>query len=300
MGFHLSLMLCRALQELGRRDSVIAVSRFGSAESQADFAAAGCDVRPADLADERQVASLPDVENVFFLAGIKFGSSQNPDSLRQMNVEMPRTVADRFRRSSIVALSTGCVYSFTTPESGGSTESSPTDPPGAYAESCLGREQAFVEAGRLGTRSSIIRLNYSIDLRYGVLVDIAQAVMAGRPVDLTTGYVNVIWQGDAIAHIVQALPHAAAPPEIFNVTGADVLRVRDLAHAFAVRFGVEAQLTGRESDTAWLNNPAKSHRLFGPPAVSTEQLVDWVADWLKRGSPTLNKPTHFEARDGKY
>ena len=165
----------------------------------------------------------------------------------------------------------------------------------------LGREQAFIDAAeRYGTKSSIIRLNYSIDLRYGVLVDIGQKVLSGIPVDVTTGFVNVIWQRDAVAHIIASLSLAQAPPQILNVTGPEVHRVRDIAIAFGKQFGREPVFYGEETDTAWLSNARESHRLFGTPETSTDQMIAMTADWLKKGGELLNKPTHFEARDGKY
>lgn len=301
MGFHLCLMLQKALRVLGRNDRVHAVSRFQSVRARNEFDSIDCNVQIADLSDPPQLDRLPDIPNVFYLAGVKFGTANDPALLQKMNVEMPRLVAERFRGSRIVALSTGCVYSFVAPESGGSIEADATDPPGDYANSCKGREQAFQDAAaRFGTRSALIRLNYSIDLRYGVLVDIAQNVLAGNPVDLSTGYVNVIWQGDAIRHTIRSLEHVAAPPLLLNVTGPDVLRVRDLAVEFGKRFDREVSFAGEERPTAWLNNPHKSHTLFGPPSVSIDQMLDWVADWLKGGGALLGKPTHFQARDGNY
>lgn len=297
MGFHLSLMLQRAAKALGRQEPIMTVSRFGSAAARDQFADAGFEVLSADLSQPEVVAALPAVENVFFLAGVKFGTAHDSALLERMNVTLPRLVAGHCRNSRIVALSTGCVYAFTTPGSGGSTEADPTDPPGDYAKSCLGREAAFRETG---ARTSLIRLNYAVELRYGVLVDLAQTVLAGRPVDLATGYVNVIWQGDALAHTVQALPIAESPPHVFNVTGPGVLRVRDLAEAFGQRLGKPVSFQGVEAPTAWLSNASHTHRLFGPPRVSVEQMIDWIAGWLERGGETLGKPTHFENRDGSY
>lgn len=303
MGHHLCLMLRRSLGALGQESKrrVIAVSRFGSVRSRDAFESQGIETQVCDLSDPTAVAALPEVPNVFFLAGMKFGTSGDPELLHRMNVEMPGRVAERFAASRVVAFSTGCVYSFTTPESGGSAESDPTDPPGDYARSCLGREQAFTVAsvGR-GTPVALIRLNYAIDLRYGVLVDICRKVLAGEPVDVTMGHVNVIWQGDALAHTIQSLPHAASPPFIVNVTGPGVLSVRDLAGRFAKRLGREAVITGTEAPTAWLNNAGLSHRLFGPPAMTLETMIDWIATWQERGGPLLGKPTYFENRDGNY
>ena len=301
MGYHLSLMLKKAFDRLGRSETITTVSRFGSADSRSRFEAAGFDVVAADLSDADDVGRLPQFENVFFLAGIKFGTSDQPELLHRMNVQMPQLVASHCRDARVVALSTGCVYSFATPESGGSTEDSPTDPPGAYAQSCKGREAAFADASaQYGTRCSLIRLNYSIDLRYGVLLDVASKVLAGQPVNVEMGYANVIWQGDAIAHTIQAMAHAASPPFVLNVTGVDVLRIRDLATAFASRFDRDVKIEGQEQPTAWLSNASRSHEMFGPPTVPVEQMMDWVAAWLKRGGEVLGKPTHFEVRDGDY
>lgn len=301
MGFHHCMMLRKALEASGQDRKVYAVSRFSSVRDRSDFEKIGCNVLAADLSDPEQLNKLPDVPNVFFLAGVKFGTAHDPQLLEKMNVQMPRMVAERFQKSSIVALSTGCVYSFVSPESGGSVEEDQTDPPGDYAISCKGREDAFVSAGQnYGTQSALIRLNYSIDLRYGVLVDIAQKVKSGIPVDVSMGYVNLIWQGDAIQHILQSLKHVSNPPNILNITGPQIHKVRDLAEGFAQRFGNEAKITGDEAPTAWLNNPSKSHKLFGKPKVSIDTMMDWVADWLKSDGELLGKPTHFETRDGKY
>lgn len=301
MGFHFCRMLQNALDALGRTDPVMAVSRFGSERSRQQFQEHGFQVISADMTDPQQVANLPLAENVFFLAGIKFGSGHQPELLQLFNVEMPRLVASHYRDSRFVALSTGCVYAFTTPESGGSTEDSPTAPPGAYAESCLGREQAFVDAAHdYGTRSSLIRLNYSIDLRYGVLVDVCRRVLHNEPVNVDMGYANVIWQGDAISHAIQTLPLATAPPLIMNITGPEIVRIRDLATMFGQRLKRDVQIVGQEQPTAWLSNAQRSHQLFGTPAMPLDRMVNWVAEWLQNDRETLNKPTHFETRDGNY
>jgi len=303
MGFHLALMLRRGLEANGQSDrrKVVAVSRFGSAAARAKFESQGIATISADLGEAHQLASLPEFPNVFFLAGVKFGTAHEPGLLEKFNVVMPRLVAERFQKSRIAALSTGCVYSFVSPKTGGSSEESPTKPVGDYAISCLGRETAFREAAdQWGTRSALIRLNYAIDLRYGVLVDIAQKVVAGLPVDLSTGFVNVIWQGDALAHIIEALPYAGAPPFVINVTGPGILGVRDLATGFGERFGKMPVLVGEETETAWLNDASKAHALFGKPEVTVDEMIEWIATWLESGGETLGKPTHFEARDGKY
>ncbi|MCG8650123.1 MAG: NAD(P)-dependent oxidoreductase [Pirellulales bacterium] len=301
MGFHIARMLQRSLAELGRQQTLTVVSRFSSSSARHSFQQLGFQVIPADLSLQADLDRLPLAENVIFLAGVKFGTASDPGQLQRLNVTMPAMVAEKYRQSRIVALSTGCVYSFTTPQSGGSKESSPTNPPGQYARSCLGREQAFFRGSeKHGTPCALVRLNYSIDLRYGVLVDLAQDVLAGRPVDLSTGYVNVIWQGDAVAYILQCFSQLDSPPRVLNVTGAETLSVRQIASQFAERFGCQVSFTGRESESAWLSNSARAHQLFGVPRISVSQMMDWIADWLKRGNPTLNKPTQFQNREGSY
>ncbi len=301
MGFHISRMLQRCVEQLGRHDRVIAVSRFTTDVSRVPFEKFKLEMIQADLSDPEQLNALPSVANVFFLAGVKFGTSHNVELLYRMNGEMPRHVASRFRDARIVALSTGCVYSFTSPESGGSTEQSETDPPGDYARSCLARERAFIDGSHeYGTRCSLVRLNYSVELRYGVLVDIATQVMSEEPVNLETPSVNVIWQGDAVAQIVQCLPCADSPPFIVNVTGNDTLSVRDIANQFGERFGVTPTYAGNAASTCWLSNNDLARSRFGEPSMKIDRVIDWIAQWLRRGGTTLGKPTHFQVRDGKY
>jgi len=303
MGFQLCRMLRRGFDENGKSNRVVAVSRFTATGAREKFEAAGLDVVAADLSDEAALAELPDWPTVFYLAGVKFGTSADSGLLEKMNVEMPLKVARRFREAEIVALSTGCVYSFVSPESGGSTEESDTDPVGDYAQSCLGREAAFVAAAeQFATTSALIRLNYAIDLRYGVLLDIAQKVRNDEPVDVTMGHVNVIWQTDALTHTILALKQVASPPAVINVTGAETLSVRDLAGRFAERFNKQDSLviTGGESDSVWLNDASKSHGLFGAPKVPVDDMMDWIVAWLEGGGETLGKPTKFEVKDGKY
>lgn len=303
MGFHLAAMLRRGLDITGTSREVIAVSRFGDAEVRSSFESAGIRTLSADLTSEDELTSLPDASAVFFLAGKKFGTAGRADELRLYNEEMPRLVARRFRNAKIVALSTGCVYPFVSRESGGSVEEDTPEPPGDYAQSCLGRELAFEEESeRYGTPISLIRLNYSVDLRYGVLVDLALRILAGEPVDIAMGWFNCIWQGDAVAHIIRALEIASAAPKarILNVTGSRILSVRESATVMADRLGCSVSFSGTETETAWLNNAGKAHRLFGAPRVSEDQLLEWVAEWVGQGRPILGKPTHFEVRDGAY
>lgn len=301
MGFHVCRMLQRALLAAGRAPDITVVSRFSKAAAREVFQQHGLPTIAADLSLAEQVKPLPHAANVIYLAGAKFGTTDNPDLLERMNVSMPQLVARHYRDSRIVALSTGCVYSFVDVQSAGANEASPTDPPGDYARSCLGREQAFAAASaEYATPLALVRLNYSIDLRYGVLVDLAQQIVAGQPVDVSTGQVNVIWQADAVAQILRCLPHAASPPLVINVTGTDVLSVRDLAQRLADRLQRPVTFCGRQSATAWLSDSSLACRMFGPPSVSAEQMIKWTAEWISQGGPTLDKPTRFENRDGNY
>jgi len=301
IGLHLSAMIRRGFTALGRKDRVVAVSRFSTLRGREDFAAFDVETIPCDLTDPQALARLPDAPTVFFLAGVKFGTADSPELLRRYNAEMPQLVADRFARSRIVAFSSGCVYPFMSAASGGATEATPPGPNGPYAASCLERETAFAEASRRqGTPVALIRLNYAVEFRYGVLVDIAEKVLRGAVIDLTTGYVNVIWQHDAVVHTIQALDVAGSPAAPLNVTGAAVLPVRELATRFGGLFGCPVRFSGAEADTAWLNNAACSHRLFGPPPTSLDRMMRWVAAWLLRRGATWKKSTGYDRRDGRF
>jgi nucleoside-diphosphate-sugar epimerase len=301
MGLHVCVMLRRAFDACGKKTPVVAVSRFGSVNERDTFERLGIRTIACDLANETQLAKLRKFDNVIFMAGAKFGTASRPELLRLMNFEMPGRVAQHFSDSRISALSTGCVYSYVPVTSPGSNEKSETDPIGAYAQSCLGREQSFTRAAReLGTRVALIRLNYSVEFRYGVLVDIASKVLARKPIDVSTGHFNVIWQRDAVAHIIQAHAFASDQPFILNVTGPRAYDVRTIATQFAKYFGEEPIFTGSEAPTAWLNDASLSHRLLGPPGTSIEQMIEWTAAWLSAGYPTFDKPTGFEKRDGSF
>ena len=244
---------------------------------------------------------MPDCPNVFFLAGVKFGTSTDSAALQKINVEMPRLVSERFRKSRVVALSTGCVYPFVAASSGGSTELSGLGSVGDYAESCRGREDAFFGASRdYGLRCAIIRLNYSVEFRYGVFVDIGLKVLNGESVDVTTGHFNAIWQGDAVNYVIQSLNFASSPPFVINVTGPDTLAVRLVARKFGEIFGKQPIFTGEEAQTAWLNNAAKARQLMGPTKIGVDEIINWTAEWLRQGGNTWGKPTLFERRSGNF
>jgi nucleoside-diphosphate-sugar epimerase len=262
----------------------------GVARSGADYS--------VDLLDRDQVNALPDSKNVIFLAGRKFGSTGNEGLTWATNVLLPAMVAEKYRDSRIVALSSGNVYPLT---AGGANEQTAPAPAGEYAQSVLARERIFEYFSACnGTRVALLRLNYAIDLRYGVLLDIGQRVFARQPVSVAMGAVNVIWQGDANSVVLRSLALAARPVFVLNVTGPQVLRVRDLAGRFGRIFGIEPEFEGKEAETALLNDASLCHRLLGAPAVGVEEMIEMTAAWIRSGGPTLNKPTHFEVRDGKY
>ncbi|HEY0944954.1 MAG TPA: NAD-dependent epimerase/dehydratase family protein [Opitutaceae bacterium] len=302
MGLHLSAMAQRAVAAGGGGGPVTAVSRFSSLRDRDEFSAAGVETVACDLGDAQALAALPDAALVFFMAGVKFGTAQAPELLRRINVEVPRMVADRYRGACIVAFSTGCVYPFVTPESGGANEAIPVDAaPGDYAASCIERERAFAEASqRHGTPVALVRLNYSVEFRYGILIDIALKVLRGEPVDVSMGYVNAIWQPDAIAHSLRAWELARSPAEPVNVAGAEILSVRSLAEEFGRLLDRPVVVQGREASTAWLNDASRSHRTFGLPPTPVADMQRWIAAWLRDGGSTWGKPTGFERRDGKF
>lgn len=298
MGPTLARMARKALPE---QFQVSAVSRFSSNETAEKLSEWGVNVHRCDLLDRDQVSRLPDAPNVIYMAGQKFGTADAGERLWMMNAVMPSIVAKRYRNSRIVVFSTGCVYSFVDVETGGSKETDPLDPPGEYANSCIARERVFsFYSKEYDMPSLFFRLNYAIDLRYGVLRDIADKVWNEQPVDLTMGHVNVIWQGDANARALQCLEKTASPPAVLNITGSECLSVRNLAERLGELLGKTPVLTGEEAPTAWLSDASKSVEWFGPPSVSIDEMLRATAEWVRRGGESLGKPTHFETRDGKY
>jgi nucleoside-diphosphate-sugar epimerase len=292
--------LARMAKRADPRRRVIAVSRF-SGGGEAAFTAHGVEAVRCDLLSEDEVARLPDAPNVVYMPGRKFGSTGDAATTWAINCVLPGIVCKKYRASRVVAFSTGNVYPFTRPETGGPTEAEPPNPVGEYGMSALGRERVFEHFSRtLGVPVCVLRLNYAVDLRYGVLVDLARKVRAGEPVDLSMGYFNTIWQGDANAMTLRAFDHCATPPRVFNMTGPEVLRVREVCVRLGERFGIEPRFTGSEAETALLSNGAAGIAALGPRRVSADQLIDRVADWLTSGGRLLDKPTHFEARDGRF
>jgi len=298
MGPSLARMAKRA--DPARR--VIAVSRWSDTAAADALVAADVEIARADLLDPRAVAALPDAPNVVFMAGQKFGTSGDPSVTWAMNAAVPAFVAERYAGARTVVFSTGNVYPLSPVTGAGSREDDALAPVGEYAWSCLARERIFTAAAhRHHTPTAIVRLNYAHDLRYGVLTDIATRIIAGEPIDVAMGYVNVIWQGDANALALAALAHTSAPgPFVVNVAGPQMLKVADVARALATRLGRPAQLVGTEASDALLSDSTRARTLLGDPLLPLATLLDWVADWTSRGGRLLGKPTKFERRDGRF
>ncbi len=294
--------LCRLAKRAAPSKRIFAVARFskpGLADALMDH---GVEPIACDLLDRNALADLPEVANIIYMAGRKFGSTGSEALTWAMNALAPAHVAEHFSKARIVALSTGCVYPFVPVEEGGPTETVPPNPPpGEYAWSCVARERLFEHGSQAyGTPGRLIRLNYAIDMRYGVLHDVATLVHAGQAVDLTMGHVNVIWQGDANSQVLRSLRHVTTPTTPINVTGPEIVSVRALAKGFAEIFGVDPIFRGEEADHAWLNDASAATALYGPPSVPLERLITWQADWVRHRQPSLGKPTGFQVRDGKF
>jgi nucleoside-diphosphate-sugar epimerase len=300
MGPTLARMARRVADAAGVTRRVIAVSRFQSATARQRLDAAGVETIACDLLDEHAVMRLPDATDVVYMAGMKFGATGQAALTWAENCLIPASVCRRYAGSRMVAFSTGNVYALV-PPGHGSREEDPAAPVGEYAMSCLGRERMFEYfSSRGSTPVTLLRLNYACELRYGVLVDLARRVWAGEPVDLTTGFFNVIWQGDANAMSLAALTSATVPPSILNVTGPEELRVRTVAEELARKMDRQVTFTGVEAADALLSDASRAFALFGKPRVDARQLIEWIAEWTMRGGDTLGKPTKFEVRNGRY
>lgn len=301
MGVSLARLAARTSEAAGVRRTIYGVSRFTNPEIRSALAAEGVHPLPCDLLDEAAVARLPDAPNVISMAGMKFGAVGNPATTWAMNSYLAAVVCRRYPHSRIVAFSTGNVYGLTEPARGGSREDDEPAPIGEYAMSCLGRERLFEHFSQAhGTPVILLRLNYACDLRYGVLVDLARKVWREEAIDLTMGYFNTIWQGDANSLALRSFALAAVPPCILNLTGPELLSVRAASQALAARMGKTVRFTGTEAATSLLSNAERCHARLGKPLVAAELLINWVADWVRRGGRYLDKPTHFEERAGRF
>ena len=301
MGISMAHMAKRAVDASGKDRRVIGVSRFSNERAKDYLESLGVETIAGDLLDQDFLNGLPEVGNVIYLAGMKFGTEGNQSTTWAMNAYLPGLVANRFKNSKIVALSTGCVYPLVSPSSGGSKETDHAMPVGEYAQSCLGRERLFeFGSSKFGTQGVLIRLNYAVEMRYGVLVDIAMKVYDQQPIDLTMGYVNVIWQGDANNRILRSLAHCTSPINHLNISGGELLSVASLAKRFGELMAKPVELVGKEANSALLSNIGKSTTLFGLPETSIDDVVQWTSKWVVSGKPLLGKATHFEVRDGKY
>jgi nucleoside-diphosphate-sugar epimerase len=301
MGPTLARMARRAMDAAGLRHRVIAVARFSSPGLRDALDTYGVQTIQCDLLDDSAITGLPDAPAIVFMAGRKFGSTGDEPLTWAMNAYVPAVVCHRFRESRIVAFSTGNIYGLTPAGHGGSREEDVPAPVGEYAMSCLGRERLIQHFSRQhGAAAAILRLNYAVEMRYGVLVDLATRVARGEPVDLSMGYVNVIWQADANAMALAALAHTSSPPLLVNVAGPEELRVRTIAEDLARLLGTTATFTGSEMHDALLSNGSPAYRLLGTPRVDASQVLGWTADWIRRGGESLGKPTHFESRLGRF
>lgn len=301
LGPTLAQRLRLALLGADRKSRVIAASRFSSAQARRELEESGVETVVCDLLEPEALDVLPKAENVLFLVGRKFGSAGDPDLTWAMNTVVPAHVARYFRESRIVVFSTGNVYPFVSPEQGGCVESDTPGPIGEYAQSCLGRERVFeYYSKKFNTPCLLFRLNYAIDLRYGVLVDIARQVHEGKPVDISVASVNVLWQGDANSYALRALELCASPARILNVTGPETIQVLRAAQFFATRFKRELLIKGESKGVALLNDAGACHAELGYPAVTATELMEMVAHWIEAGGTSLGKATKFQITDGRF
>ncbi|NOU63803.1 NAD-dependent epimerase/dehydratase family protein [Paenibacillus sp. LMG 31461] len=301
MGPSLARLAMNAIRAAGVDKKVYGVSRFSEAGLQEELQSFGVETIACDLLNDEALQALPDVPNVIYMAGTKFGTTGKEHFTWVMNAYLPGRVAEKFSKSRIVVFSTGNVYPFTPVTYGGAHEAISPAPIGEYGQSCLGRERMFEHySHKNGTPVLIYRLNYAIDLRYGVLLEIAKSLKEGRAIDLSMGHFNCIWQGDANEIAIRSLLATQSPANFLNVTGPETVSVKYAAQQLGQRLGIEPIFKGQESETALLSNAAKSMQLFGYPRVSLLQMLDWVAEWIEHGGSMINKPTHFQEREGKF
>ena len=294
MGPTLAVLARRAAEAARHSLRIIAVSRFSDARARAALEKAGVETCEADLLQRESFRRLPDAPKVIYLVGLKFGTAQNPSLTWAINTLVPAYAVERYPMARMVALSTGNVYPLVPVKGGGATEEHPLTPLGEYANAAVARERVFEFCNPAVTR---LRLNYAVELRYGVLVDIARQVWDEQVIDLGNGFFNCIWQGDANEIILRSLSLEPGP---WNLTGPTIVSVRDVAEQFGERFSKKVRFANQESETALLNNPAKICKRLGPPPTALPTMIEWIAGWVRGGGRSLGKPTHFEVRDGAY
>ncbi|RXZ01396.1 NAD-dependent epimerase/dehydratase family protein [Fictibacillus sp. S7] len=301
MGPSMAKLAKRAIDAGNLSKRVIGVSRFSSGTLRTELEEAGIETISADLLREEDLQRLPEAENMIYMAGHKFGTTGNEQYTWAMNTYLPGRVAERFPNARHVVFSTGNVYPLVPLAQGGCDETHPVHPVGEYAQSCLGRERIYSYFSRKnGTPVTLFRLNYAIDMKYGVLLEIAKQVYQEKPVDVRMGHVNVIWQGDANEYALRSLLLSESPPAVLNITGPETVSIRWLAQQFAARLNKPVTFVGEEQPTALLNNSSKAHHLFGYPSVSLNTMIAWTADWIKGDGQTIDKPTHFQERQGAF
>ena len=301
MGPSMAKLAKQAIKKAGVNKRVIGVSRFSDGQVQAELEAAGVETVSADLLNEQQLANLPDAENVIYLAGTKFGTTGKEAFTWAMNSYLPGRVAEKYRNSRIVAFSTGNVYPFVPVTSGGCSEEQAPSPVGEYGQSCLGRERIFQYfSDKYNIPTLIYRLNYAIDFRYGILLEIAKSVRNEKPIDLTSGNAHVIWQGDANEIAIRSLRHCDVPAKILNVTGPETVSIKWLAQQFGLLFQREPVFINEAQPNALLSNASEAFKLFGYPKVPLRQMIEITATWLQSGGQVWSKETHFQERNGKF
>lgn len=301
MGPSMGKLAAAAVKEAGINKRIIGVSRFSDVKAREELEKAGIETIACDLLNDEELSKLPEVKNVIYLAGHKFGTVGNEGFTWAMNAYLPGRVSEKFKNSNIVAFSSGNVLPFVPVTAGGVSEEVTPEPIGEYAQSCLGRERVFEYFSKKNNTPLLIyRLNYAVDFRYGVIMEIAKSVLAERPIDLRTENVNVIWQGDANEIAIRSLLHCESPAKILNVTGPETLSTRWVAEEFGRKFNKKPVYQHEAEGTALLNNAAECHKLFGYPQVTIKEIIDITAIWLTRGGEEFGKATHFQERGGKF
>ena len=301
MGPTLAKLAKRAIDEAGIAKKIIGASRFSNESLFQELTDFGIECIEVDLLSDQDLMQLPEVKNVIYMAGNKFGTSGKEHFTWAMNAYLPGRVSEKYKGSRIVVFSTGNIYPFVPINSGGAIEQTKPSPIGEYAQSCLGRERVFEHFSiKNGTEMLLYRLNYALDLRYGVLLEVAKAVANHKSIDLSMGFANVIWQGDANEYAIRSLLHCESPARKLNVTGPETISIQWLAEEFGKLLGKPPIFENRPGDTALLNNSGQAHTLFGNPSVSIEEMIKWTANWVEIEGEQLGKPTHFQERKGDF